>query len=471
MTSRGAFKSSIDVLDCVQAIICDPDIRILILTAEKNLATAFAEEVRNYFTVVDGSPTEFQLLFPEFCVPAGKREKSNEFTTPARRTYRKEPSIWANSIGSNLPGWHCDILKLDDVVTNTNAAEPDQIEKLIKDVNFARKLVDPGGYTDVIGTPYAPNDLYYDIQKHGEPDSLKTLIRPAWTVKPTATLKTTSELLETDVELLFPSRLTFKFLRKEQRRDPVTFDSQYLINPRSASRFVFTEDMVRDAILPWQAIPQRLNYYAAWDLAYKSGITNNSAAGAIIAVDEQARLYLMDLVWGKFDQSELTFQIADVARRHPLQLCAIEEANGVRWLESEIDRAAQRLGVKVPIHWLPVDRQKDAKMIRVARLAQLFKEKRLFISSGCPHIDDIIEQFANFSGSKNGVDDIPDCISFFPRFVNINPGQHIDAKQYEEMWAKIREQAMHDLLYPISDPNPVVMDSPVEESAEVIHYF
>lgn len=458
--SRGAFKSSIDVLDCVQATICDPNIRILILTAEQNLADAFVEEYKSYFEVIEGATTDFQQLFPEFCVAASKKGKANEFTSPARTKYKKEPTVWANSIGSHLPGWHCDILKADDVVTNKNAAEAEQIEKTIRDFTFAAKLVDPGGYIDVIGTPYAPNDLYDYLPKHIDEKDIKILIRPAYTLKPEAKNKPQATVTENDIEdYLFPSRLNWKQLQKYRRLDPLTFDSQYLLNARSSGKYLFTEGLVVGSILPYQAIPQQLKYYASWDLNYKNGIGNNYTAGAVIAIDEQARMYLIDLVWGHFSTGELTFQIADVIRRHPIQLTAIEGVNGTEWLAPEIERACVKLGVKPAIHWLPVDTSKNAKTMRIMQLAPLMEQRRFFISNACPNIDDIVSQFTNFNGSKNGTDDIPDAVSFVPRFVNINPGQHQDAKQFEAEWEKMRQAEMHRLLYPVSDPTPVVIDN------------
>ncbi len=67
---RGSFKSTIDIIDCVQWIINFPDVRILVLTATVDLATAFIGELKNYFVVLaQGELTVFQQLFPQFTVP------------------------------------------------------------------------------------------------------------------------------------------------------------------------------------------------------------------------------------------------------------------------------------------------------------------------------------------------------------------------------------------------------------------
>lgn len=462
---RGSFKSSVDVLDCVQWIICYPDIRILILTAEKKLAEAFAEELRNYFTIVKDAATDFQILFPEFCVPDSKREPSTEFTTPARRNFKKEPTLWANSIGSNLPGWHTDVLKCDDTINNVNANEPEQIEKVIKAYNYARKLVDPGGYVDVVGTPYDPNDLYAFIQKNAE--DLKVLHRPAWTVKADSKEKAPDELSEGDFDLYFPSRLTYSYLKKEQKMDPVTFESQYLLNAYAQSKQIFTKELLHSIILPWQSIPKDVSYYASWDLAYGQKIKSDYTAGFVAAVDSSGRLYILEGIRGRFSAVNLAYNIAEFMRRYPLQLTGIEDMLGGQWLDTDINEAAIKVGVQPRIHWLPVDRSKDAKMNRITRLQGLMEKKTLFISDGITNIDEIIEAFLDFTGSKNSHDDVPDAISFFPRFVPMQPQ---GAEFNKASWAQLQNDCLRELIFPTSVPVPVY-EAYSEPEPDPILYF
>ncbi|HEX3682215.1 MAG TPA: phage terminase large subunit [Bryobacteraceae bacterium] len=463
---RGSFKSSINVVDAVQWTIRDPDIRILVLCAERTLAAAFAEEYRNYFLVREGEPTLFQLLFPEFCVPAGKKIKSNQWHCPARVNYKKEPTLWASSIESNLPGWHCTVLKCDDVVTNVNAADPAQIEKVISKFNFARKLVDPGGYIDVVGTPYDPNDLYSFLKKNSAPGTLKVLERPAWTVRPHANFKPETELTADDVDLLFPARLTFDFLRKEMLLDPITFRSQYLIDARSRSRSLFAEEQVRAAILPWQAIPAELSYFAVWDLAYGgNAFRTDYSAGAIIGVDSNCRMYVLDLMYGRMVPSDLCFRIADFIRKYPLTITHIEDSPGAKFLEPNIAQACQQLGVKPVLNWIPIDRQKDAKIIRVAALAELLKQGRVFFSGACPFLEDLVTNLCDFTGNKNAHDDIADCLAlgakYLPRIPEA-PKANVDA------WAEIQRRALDELLYPTVTETPVVEAEP---PADYVDYF
>src|SRR5882762_10285096 len=53
MTPRGGFKSSLDIADCVQYVLCFPEITILIMTATLKLASMFIGELKDHFTFVE----------------------------------------------------------------------------------------------------------------------------------------------------------------------------------------------------------------------------------------------------------------------------------------------------------------------------------------------------------------------------------------------------------------------------------
>jgi|SRR6267142_3103610 len=88
-------------------------------------------------------------------------------------------------------------------------------QKGIDTFDATQKLREVGGYTVIIGTPWSPEDLYATLIRRRQaddesPESEKMRIRidPAWTVRPDARHKQLRQLVEADVDLLFPSRLT-----------------------------------------------------------------------------------------------------------------------------------------------------------------------------------------------------------------------------------------------------------------------
>lgn len=98
---RGTLKSTLNVIDTVQWILTFRDIVIIILTAADDLATAFVDEVKNYFVCEQDdngkweNPTLLQALFPEHCVTDKAKDKgvSGKFTTRlARFSIKSLPS-------------------------------------------------------------------------------------------------------------------------------------------------------------------------------------------------------------------------------------------------------------------------------------------------------------------------------------------------------------------------------------------
>jgi phage terminase large subunit-like protein len=175
LVPRGGFKSSIDMADTVQWVICFPEVTILILTGVLDLAKDFVKEIKSHFEfedgemegenlfqtkkaikpkqMSDGSFNLFQVLFPEHCIPK-EEGKSTEYQSPACSVIEKECTVFAASIDQNLSGWHVGVMKLDDVVTNENSRTVDRIRNINKQVSINNAMLHPYGFFDKIGTWY-----------------------------------------------------------------------------------------------------------------------------------------------------------------------------------------------------------------------------------------------------------------------------------------------------------------------------
>lgn len=482
LLSRGTFKSTINVIDSVQWIICFPDIRILCLTGEQGLSAAFHEELKNTFTIQQEEPSDFQILFPEFCIPAGTREASGDFITPARRRFRKEPTFWSSSIVSRLPGWHCDVLKLDDVVNPENSENAEQREKVIRRVNMARKLRDPGGYIDVIGTPYDVEDYYSYQRQHASKKTFVFISHAAWGVKAEARGKELTALAETDVEsYYFPARLDWAYLKNELDNDPESFASQYLLDATKKVGAIvkFTDEILDAAEVPWQSVSVFSSYYAIWDLAYgvEGSVKNKPCltAGAIEAKDSQGRLTTVELIAGYYGAHEIAPQIVDAAVRHPLQYTGIEDAPGVRWLEPQIQEEAKRRGLgTLTIVWIPVDHTENAKRKRIALVPGLMHDKRMLISDACINKDFLREQLSRYTGRPKTPMDVADVLGLAAVHLgNYTPAAQPEMTQeeYEGNCKIIRDRAMREVLFPSAQSAAEAVSQPEQSGEGVVNYF
>ena len=479
---RGSFKSTLNICDCVQWIICFPDIRILVLTGADDLAVSFVDELKEYFIAQD-PPTMFQELFPEHVIQPKQKGNQGEFRTPAQSQRTREPTVFASSILANNSGWHVDVMKADDVVTDKNSETPNELAKITRKFKMVRKLLMPWGYRDTIGTPYSVFDCYADHieadrtyrEKFGR-SMLKFLWRPAWWIKGTNYLTPNVEQSETEenIELLFPDVLTYAFLRKEQHTDERSFSSQYLCKPIEESQVIFTLDDLRAHTVPFTQLPKDPKYYIAWDFAYSTKKGRDYSVGAVGALDDQNRLFIVDIIRKRFTPDELAYAVAYAAWQYRPLITGIENSAGSKFLEMDIARHLTALGYEeAPIDWFPVVRKPEAKELRVKELQTMLAQGLLWFSASINCMDALYKEFVQFGGAHHH-DDIPDAIAhlrrYLPQGILVTPEE-----QYADAYEKLKQKELHDAIYGLGryeekPPPPLPMRLPVSAELDGLDY-
>lgn len=433
MLCRGGFKSTADIVDCIQWIVCFPDIRINIMTGTAPLAEEFVDLITGHFRCnkdgspalgVDGKPRLFQILFPEHCE---HRIAKGEWITPARRCQVAGPTIRATSVESNSTGTHCDILKLDDVTTAANTNTASAIKSVNRFIAQARKLVEPYGFKTRIGTPYDLQDnlssTVEDEAKRaakGQPSLVKVLRRPALTRKPGYEDTAFDQLKEEMVDLWFPERISLKFLQAEYaeslKTDPKEFYSQYLLDLKAANFQKYSRDALVAATVPFTAIQPYIDgqIFQSWDTAYGSSYNNADYSVGLTGLFFAGRVYLLDMCRGHFNEDELPRMIAEFAFKWHPERIAIEDSTGVRWLKKEIAREMQRLrynGPTVEMASLGFGSKQTNKVNRAQPGVRLLADKRLVISNELAQLDAFYDELEAFPPKAGGHDDIVDALS------------------------------------------------------------
>lgn len=467
---RGTFKSSIDMADVIQWIICFPNIRVIYMTAEETLATDFVRQTKSHFQIPESTPmTRFQMLYFSHCIPSKKKEAENQFLSPARTEQQAQPTLLSLSLGMSTAGKHADVAKFDDCVSNTNSgprATAEQRKKVTDEIKLARPLVDLYGFRDYVGTPYDPADAYSSIQESMAGPDLKVLSAPAWVVKPGARKKIIEQLVEDDVELLFPidgqgvERLTFKALMAEYRSDSFIFSCQYMINPTLTKMVKFTEYMLRKLIVKPEEFPQPGSFFTAqaWDFAVTDGSGSDRSFGVtgqfVTEGPLAGKVYISEIVRGRFSKAELPFKVAGLANRwKPIEKLGIEKSPGADFLENDIVRALNKIGYSdcPPIEWIPVDNQKGAKNARAEGLEALYMEGRVLFSSAIPEdvMDEVIKEHLKFKAGSNRKDDSLDGTAHLTRYLpkNIEPPKTEQEKQ-TAAWDVLKKKQMHERMFP-----------------------
>jgi predicted phage terminase large subunit-like protein len=471
---RGAFKSTLDVIDCVQWFINFPNIRILILAAENDLSASFIGELKNYFFVPkEAKPTNFQVLFPQWTLTSTTEGAADEFICPCRVVgdeKKKDPSAWAKSILSNLPGWHCDLMKIDDAVNDKNTATPILITKVIKKVNFAESLIDPGGYKDLLGTPYAGSDLYNAaVEASKNPGDLKKLVTPARWLRPESLHKDERDCVPNDYELLFEfdktgrKRLTHSFLDKKKAKDFSIYSSQYMLNPSGTRKVKFSLELLMQRTIAYDQIPHDLKYYVFWDFAYGANTSNDYSVGAVVGMDKENRGYLVELFRDHYLDSDLAREIVASYQKYQPRLVCIENSNGAQFLEQTIRRYADEAGTTyIPLDFFKADRSLNAKASRINALQPYLLNGQLFFSVVAGSLDELYNEFKNFGVAQH--DDIPDAISFWLRVIPSgvpSPESVADKQKQQELERRLREKDFYDLIFGMGDYAPPIVEAPV----------
>ncbi|WP_119679673.1 phage terminase large subunit [Indioceanicola profundi] len=148
---RGSGKSSVAGLFCAWALAGDPDIRILVLAAEDELA---AKMVRTVKHVLERHPVCIGLRPPKIELWGA------DALTVARAGTSRDPSMLAKGIGANFTGSHADIVICDDVEVPNTCATAHARAELRRRLGEITHVLVPGGTVLYIGTPHAADSIY-----------------------------------------------------------------------------------------------------------------------------------------------------------------------------------------------------------------------------------------------------------------------------------------------------------------------
>lgn len=475
---RGSFKSTADSVDCLQWIIGFPNIRIIFLTVSLDLAKSLVSEVKGYFTTNEKMPfTPFQLIIgPEFFLVENKEGKEDEFICPARTVdeqRKKEPTLWAGSLGSKKHGMHCEVLKADDSIDDANTETPALIAKSNKRIGMALNLLDPGCYNDNIGTPQAPNDWYNHVEQNV--DDVLVTKRPAkWPRKDIHGLtaldrgKQRKDLADNEWTLLFPEdkngleKLSHKMLRKIQQRDPEGFASQYMLDCSGYKKVSFPQDLIETRTIDRDKLPVGWNSYPkyiTWDLADTVSKTSDYSVGSVFAVSSEGTGFVVDMYRDRYTIGEICYTIAKAHVEHKPQRTIIEDARGASKLEGEIRRMMLDMGVKNPIiDFVKVSNVKAAKAIRIGKLEPKLRSARLWFVNSIGCYDDLLQEFVNYGSALH--DDILDSLGYCDQFLDdARPGP-VDPHAAAQAQRIMNAKAYDEMIY--GDPEASYVDVPLD---------
>jgi len=391
---RKTFKTTFNIADTVQLVLCFPEVAVMVMTASNSpdspLADAFVGEVASHFYCPEGAPRgPLHLCFPEHVLY--KMNKAGEFTTPARSRFRRDPTVKGVSIEQSLSGWHPDWIKSEDVQDNRNSQTSFGLKKVRKNFYLNLKMLGESGFVDITGTRYGPMDLYGDmIQKAGEETIL--LWKPAYIRRPHALKLDDDELTEEDVILQFPEQLSWQFLREEKALDPETYWTQYMNVAEGNFVPTFPIEKLEAAKVSEESSYDNDKVHIAWRFEYAEC---KYAAGAV-GIERDGRMLVVEVVRAQLAPSALARRVVGLAKKWECHRAEIEDTPGARSLLPHIRNEALSENWRLEISWSEFLQDETARKLSIKAAEPHLLAGRLLFANEISNSQEVFRQLYHF---------------------------------------------------------------------------
>jgi predicted phage terminase large subunit-like protein len=392
---RGTFKSSIVTVGfTLQYILNDGNARILIDSETYGKAKNFLAEIKGH---LEGNK-KYREIFKTIhnCYPDDTRKDSSVRWTDAavdlasRTIKKKEPSISCSGVDRSINGMHFDLIIEDDLHSEKNVTNKEQIKQVIDHRKLANSLLDPGMPKITIGTRWDFQDAYNDVLTT-QRDSYNIIIRKA---------------IEDDGSLFFPERLTKQFL-DEQRRDQGSYiySCQYMNNPVDDETATFKHSYFQK--IEWELVKDKpINWCIAVDPSME-GPYSDYAAFVIAGLDAENNLYVRNIYRAKMNYAGIITLMFDWNQRYKPRRMALETIATQSNIMYMLNTEQKNRGI-----WLPLKEIKsrsNTKEDRIRALAPYYEFRRVYHVTECNQLDDLEYELTHFPKGEN--DDIIDALA------------------------------------------------------------
>lgn len=364
MAFRSCGKSTLVGLFCTWLFFKDPDLRILVLAADLQLALKM---VRNVKRIIERHPLTLHLK------PEKLDQWGNERFTLNRSMELRDPSMLARGIGSNITGSRADIVICDDVeVPNTSdtATKRADLRDRLSEISY---VLVPGGTKLFVGTPHTYFTIYAESprteigEEHIFLEGFKRLKRP---------------LLNEQGQSVWKDRYSLREIeRMKAHTGPNKFKSQMMLEPVNIAQgrlnpeqLQFYDDELKfrqvHGQTQWWLCNKKIESVSAWwDPSFGKEGGDHSVL-ACLFVDKARQYYLHRLCYIKVDpdkgEDEATQQCEQVV--HMLKSLYIPslslEINGIgRFLPSILRKVLNAQKVRTSVTEISQRRPKDLRIL------------------------------------------------------------------------------------------------------------
>lgn len=155
---RGVGKSWLTVAYVLWRLLLDPQKKVLVVSASKNLADNFSTFC---FQLISTMPMLAHLR-PS---PDQRTSKIQFDVGPAKES--KDPSVRSVGITGQITGGRADLIVADDIETQNNSLTQEARDKLAEAVKEFDAVLKPGGEIVYLGTPQTELSIYNQLPSRG----------------------------------------------------------------------------------------------------------------------------------------------------------------------------------------------------------------------------------------------------------------------------------------------------------------
>lgn len=402
---RGTFKSSVITIGfSLQFILNDPDCRILIDSETYGKAKAFLMEIKGHLEMNDKFRQVFKAIHGIYPNETKRKQEllwtNTELNIAARKRWRKEPTFSCAGIDVTKNGMHYDLIICDDLHSEKNVTNKEQIDQVIDHWKLAYSLLDPNRPMIIIGTRWHELDLYQHILDN-ERDRFNILIKRA---------------IQQDGSLLFPEVLNQEFLdRTKKTQGTSMFYKQYMNEPVDNENATFKRSYIihKD---PSEIEGRPINWYLSIDPSYE-GEYSDYAALVVSGMDYMRNIYVRHIIRQKMTYGDIIRGIFDLCARYKIKNVLLETVATQKSIAYELANEQKRRGL-----WLPVTEIKyrsHTKEERIKGLAPLYEFGHIYHLKDCPQLDELEYELLRFPTGKH--DDIIDALANVLEFATPPP--------------------------------------------------
>ena len=419
---RGTLKSTVLTIGfTIQFLLKHPNARVLIDSETFTKSCAFLAEIKGHYEKNPKLRRIFYTLFK--CMPDDNKRTDTWSTTAinlaCRTRVQKEPSIDTCGIDTTKNGMHYDLGMLDDLHSEKNTKNPEQIQQVKDHRKLVYSLLDPGAPCCVIGTRWDDDDAYQEIIDTQSSD-FNFITRKAEA---------------DDGTPFYPGRLGRKILdRFRAIQGAYIYSCQYLNNPvddataqfkREQFKYVSLEDIKNTPI----------NWYGIVDPSYtkpgSSGSQSDYAVLMIAGMGPRREIYCRYIFRAKMTYAEIIDKMYEIdAAFNPLRWQL--EVIGTKTLEHDLERAQENDSMegKRRLKVMLVRSRPNAKEDRIRALSPHYERGDAYHIKECPELKVLESELMRFPKSKN--DDVSDCWSDILNVGSPPRGDLLDEKRSQK---------------------------------------